>query len=50
MLSLKQIAHRISGIGLVNDAFIWGEIGNISCFSNAAKLAANTGIDASVSQ
>lgn len=40
----------IPGIGLVNGACILGEIGDISRFSNAAKLAAYAGIDASVSQ
>ena len=40
----------IPGIGDVNAAVILGEIGDISRFSNASKLAAYAGIDASVSQ
>lgn len=40
----------IPGIGYINAAVILGEIGNISRFSNASKLAAYAGIDASVSQ
>lgn len=40
----------IPGIGLVNGACILGEIGDISRFSNAAKLAAYAGIDATVTQ
>ena len=40
----------IPGIGSVNGACILGEIGDISRFSNAAKLAAYAGIDASVRQ
>jgi len=40
----------IPGIGPVNGACILGEIGDISRFSNAAKLAAYAGIDATVSQ
>ena len=39
----------IPGIGDINAAVILGEIGDISRFSNASKLAAYTGIDASVS-
>lgn len=40
----------IPGIADVTAAVILGEIGDISRFSNAAKLAAYAGIDASVSQ
>ncbi len=40
----------IPGIGAVNAAAILGEIGDVSRFSNASKLAAYAGIDASVSQ
>ena len=40
----------IPGIGAVTAAVILGEIGVISRFSNASKLAAYAGIDASVSQ
>ena len=40
----------IPGIGNTNAAVILGEIGDISRFSNASKLAAYAGIDASVSQ
>lgn len=40
----------IPGIGYTNAAVILGEIGDISRFSNASKLAAYAGIDASVSQ
>ena len=40
----------IPGIGEINGAVILGEIGDISRFSNASKLAAYAEIDASVSQ
>ena len=40
----------IPGIGEINGAVILGEIGDISRYSNASKLAAYAGIDASVSQ
>lgn len=40
----------IPGIGVITAAVILGEIGDISRFSNATKLAAYAGIDASVSQ
>lgn len=40
----------IPGIGVITAAVILGEIGDISRFSNASKLAAYAGIDASVSQ
>ena len=40
----------VPGVGNVNAAVILGEIGDISRFSNASKLAAYAGIDASVSQ
>lgn len=40
----------IPGIGDINGAVILGEIGDISRFSNASKLAAYAGINASVSQ
>lgn len=40
----------IPGIGDINAAVILGEIGDISRFPNASKLAAYAGIDASVSQ
>lgn len=40
----------IPGIGNVNAATILGEIGDVERFSNASKLAAYAGIDASVSQ
>lgn len=40
----------IPGIGYTNAAVILGEIGDISRFSNASKLAAYAGIDASVRQ
>lgn len=40
----------IPGIGFVIGATILGEIGDISRFSNASKLAAYAGIDATVSQ
>lgn len=40
----------IPGIGFITGAAILGEIGDISKFSNASKLAAYAGIDATVSQ
>lgn len=40
----------VPGIGNINAAVILGEIGDISRFSNASKLAAYAGIDASVKQ
>lgn len=40
----------IPGIGNVTAATILGEIGDVTRFSNASKLAAYAGIDASVSQ
>lgn len=40
----------VPGIGEINGAVILGEIGGISRFSNASKLAAYAGLDASVSQ
>ncbi len=40
----------IPGIGNINAAVILGEIGDISRFSNASKLAAYVDIDVSVSQ
>lgn len=40
----------VPGVGNINAAVILGEIGDISRFSNASKLAAYAGIDASVSQ
>lgn len=40
----------IPGIGDVNAATILGEVGDLSRFSNASKLAAYAGIDATVSQ
>lgn len=40
----------VPGVGNINAAVILGEIGDISSFSNASKLAAYAGIDASVSQ
>ena len=40
----------IPGIGEITAAAILGEIGDIDRFSNASKLAAYAGIDASVSQ
>lgn len=39
-----------AGIGDVTAATILGEIGDVSRFSNASKLAAYAGIDATVSQ
>ena len=54
---IKTILHKmdspittILGIGDHNGAVILGEMGDISRFSNASKLAAYAGIDASVSQ
>lgn len=47
---LNSPITTIPGIGTVNAAVILGEIGDISRFSNASKLAAYAGIDASVSQ
>lgn len=47
---LNSPITTIPGIGDVNAAVILGEIGDISRFSNASKLAAYAGIDASVSQ
>lgn len=50
---LEKLASSITtipGIGDINAAVILGEIGDISRFSNASKLAAYAGIDASVSQ
>lgn len=56
-VEIKTILHKmdspittIPGIGDHNGAVILGEIGDISRFSNASKLAAYAGIDASVSQ
>lgn len=54
---IKTVLHKIDspittipGIGDINGAVILGEIGDVSRFSNASKLAAYAGIDASVSQ
>lgn len=47
---LNSPITTIPGIGDVNAAVILGKIGDISRFSNASKLAAYAGIDASVSQ
>lgn len=47
---LNSPITTIPGIGAVTAAVILGEIGDISRFSNASKLAAYAGIDASVSQ
>ena len=54
---IKTVLHKIDspittvpGIGDINGAVILGEIGDISRFSNASKLAAYAGIDATVSQ
>lgn len=54
---IKTVLHKIDspiitvpGIGDINGAVILGEIGDISRFSNASKLAAYAGIDASISQ
>lgn len=47
---LNSPIATIPGIGDINAAVILGEIGDISRFSNASKLAAYAGIDASVSQ
>ena len=54
---IKQILDKINspittipGIGFVNAAVILGEIGDISRFSNPAKIAAYAGIDVSVNQ
>ncbi len=56
-MEIKTILHKIDspittvpGIGDINGAVILGEIGDISRFSNASKLAAYAGIDSSVSQ
>lgn len=50
LLKINSPITTIPGIGDVNAAVILGEIGDISRFSNASKLAAYAGIDASVSQ
>lgn len=54
---MKSILDKINspimtvpGVGNINAAVILGEIGDISRFSKASKLAAYAGIDASVSQ
>lgn len=47
---LHSPIFTIPGIGPINGACILGEIGDISRFSNAAKLAAYAGIDATVNQ
>lgn len=47
---INSTITTIPGIGDINAAVILGEIGDISRFSNASKLAAYAGIDASVSQ
>lgn len=47
---MKSPITTIPGIGLVIGATILGEIGDISRFSNASKLAAYAGIDVTVSQ
>lgn len=47
---IKSPITTIPGIANVTAAVILGEIGDISRFSNASKLAAYAGIDASVSQ
>ena len=56
-MEIKTILHKIDspittvpGIGDINGAVILGEIGDISRFSNASKLAAYAGLDASISQ
>jgi len=50
MKKLDSPIMTIPGIGTVTGACILGEIGDIARFSNAAKLAAYAGIDATVSQ
>ncbi len=47
---IDSLITTIPGIGDVNAAVILGEIGDITKFSNASKLAAYAGIDATVSQ
>ena len=56
-MEIKTVLHKIDspittvpGIGDINGAVILGEIGDISRFSNASKLAAYAGIDSSISQ
>lgn len=48
--TLDSPITTIPSIGNINAAVILGEIGDISRVSNASKLAAYAGIDASVSQ
>ena len=50
MKALNSVILTIPGIGYTNGATILGEIGDISRFSNAKKLVAYAGIDASVTQ
>ncbi len=50
MKKLDSPISSIPGIGPINGAVILGEIGDISRFSNASKLVAYSGIDATVSQ
>lgn len=47
---INSLITTIPGVGAVTGACILGEIGDVSRFSNASKLAAYAGIDASVSQ
>lgn len=50
LVKMNSPITTIPGIGDVTSATILGEIGDVSRFSNASKLAAYAGIDASVSQ
>lgn len=50
MIKIDSPITTIPGIGPVTGATILGEIGDISKFSNASKVVAFAGLDASVSQ
>lgn len=50
MYELNSVILTIPGIGFLNGAMILGEIGNISRFSNPAKLLAYAGLDPSIHQ
>jgi len=50
LTKLQSPIMSIPGIGVITASTILGEIGDVARFSNASKLAAFAGIDASISQ
>lgn len=50
MLSFDSVIMTIPGIGYVNGGMILGEVGDITCFSDASKLLTIAGLDPSVYQ